>query len=131
MARRFAASYEATPRTVGVVRDEIAALARTCGLDEVDVGDVRLAVSEAATNALIHGCRDERGSCQIHVEAELIGDELQVDIIDDGIGMRPRTDSPGLGLGLSVMAMVSQRLEFREVRRGTRVRMAFPCPRTH
>jgi serine/threonine-protein kinase RsbW len=130
MACRFAASYEATPRTVGVVRDEIAALARTCGLDDVGVGDVRLAVSEAATNALIHGCREQYGDSKIHVEAELVGDELLIDITDEGGGMRPRTDSPGLGLGLSVMAMVSQRLEIHEARPGTQVRMVFVCPPT-
>ena len=131
MARRFAASYEATPSTIGLVRDEIGTLARTCGLDDVSVGDVRLAVSEATTNALIHGCRDEHRGCKIHVEAEMVGDELLIDITDEGGGMRPRTDSPGLGLGLSVMAMVSQRLEFREARPGTQVRMSFACPRTH
>ena len=128
MARRFEASYEATPRAIGIVRDQIGALARTCGLDEPDVGDVRLAVSEAATNALIHGCRPP-SDCKIHVEAELVDDELRIDISDEGGGMRPRTDSPGLGIGLSVMAAVSKRLEINEGSPGTHVRMSFSCPR--
>ena len=128
MARRFEASYEATPNTVRVVREQIAAMARQCGLDDSRVGDVRLAVSEAATNALIHGCTQPDGSCRIHVEAETVGDELQIDIADEGGGMRPRTDSPGLGLGLSLMAMVAMRIEVLEGEPGTRIRMTFPCP---
>jgi anti-sigma regulatory factor (Ser/Thr protein kinase) len=55
MATRFEATYEASPETVGAVRNQLAAIARDCGLDEKRIGDVRLAVSEAATNALIHG----------------------------------------------------------------------------
>jgi hypothetical protein len=42
--------------------------------------------------------------------------------------MRPRTDSPGLGLGLSVMATVTDRIEILEADPGTQVRLAFPCP---
>ena len=127
MAHRFEATYRATPHAVGMVRNQMAALARDCGLDELRVGDVRLAVSEAATNALIHGCQDNHGQ-SIHVEAGLVGDELVIDITDDGHGMRPRTDSPGLGLGLAVMATVTDRIEILEADPGTQVRLAFPCP---
>src|SRR4051794_30101948 len=127
MATRFEATYEAAPETVGAVRNQIAALARACGLDEQRVGDVRLAVSEAATNALIHGSAAHEDAPKIHVEAERIGAELVIDIIDDGDGMRPRADSPGLGLGLSLMATVSDRLEILPGEPGTKVRLAFPC----
>jgi anti-sigma regulatory factor (Ser/Thr protein kinase) len=95
------------------------------------VGDVRLAVSEAATNALIHGGARRQANPTIHVEAEKVGDELVIGITDNGGGMRPRSDSPGLGLGLSVMAMVSTRLEILEAEPGTQVRMSFACPASH
>jgi hypothetical protein len=42
--------------------------------------------------------------------------------------MQPRTDSPGLGLGLPVMASVSLRLRIVEDHPGTEVHMAFRCP---
>lgn len=128
MAQLFEAKYRATPQTVGILRNQVGELARDCGLDETGIGDVRLAVSEAATNALIHGGAHREDAAIICVVAELIDGELVVDITDDGGGMRPRTDSPGLGLGLSVMAMVSQRLEILEAQPGTQVRMWFPCP---
>jgi serine/threonine-protein kinase RsbW/stage II sporulation protein AB (anti-sigma F factor) len=127
MAMRFAATYDAAPEAVGAVRNQIAAIARGCGLDEHRIGDVRLAVSEAATNALIHGCARRADAWKIHVEAEKVGDELVIDIADDGEGMRPRPDSPGLGLGLSLMATVSDRLEILQGDPGTTVRLAFPC----
>src|SRR3954454_14667955 len=127
MATRFVATYEAAPEAVGTVRNQIAAIARECGLDEERLGDVRLAVSDAATNALIHGGATRADAGKIHVEAEKVGDELVIDIADDGEGMRPRPDSPGLGLGLSLMATVSDRLEILQGDPGTTVRLAFPC----
>jgi serine/threonine-protein kinase RsbW len=128
MATRFEATYEAAPETVGAVRNQLAAIARACGLDEPRLGDLRIAVSEAATNAVIHGCGRSEDATKIRVEAEHVGRELVIGITDDGVGMRPRPDSPGLGMGLSLMATLSDRLEILEAHPGTKVRLAFPCP---
>lgn len=127
MAVTFAASYEATPESVSVVRGQMAALARECGLDDGAINDVKLAVSEAATNALVHGYRD--GAGKIRVEARIEGRELIIAVADDGTGMKPRSDSPGLGLGLPVIASVARRLEIVDEGPGTELRMAFDCPR--
>ncbi|MDX6641305.1 MAG: serine/threonine-protein kinase RsbW [Solirubrobacteraceae bacterium] len=126
MVHQVAATYEATPENVGLLRDQMAAMARECGLDETGIADVRLAVSEAATNALIHGCRRRPGIIRAH--AEITDGELRIAICDDGPGMAPRTDSPGLGLGLPVIASVSRRLEILQDDPGTELRMAFDCP---
>jgi len=128
MARRFAASYEATPRSVGVVRNQMAALAADCGLDDEHIADVKLAVSEAATNALVHAYRDLDESGVIRVEAEIGDGELQITVLDQGTGIKPRGDSPGLGLGLPVIASVSKRLEIAPQDVGTSLQMAFACP---
>ena len=47
-------------------------------------------------------------------------------VVDSGLGFSPRVDSPGLGLGLPVMAALATRLEIttREAG-GTVVEMAF------
>lgn len=127
MAALFAATYEASATTIGLVRNQLAALARDCGLDEQAVGDVRLAVSEAATNALIHGYRGKGGT--IRVEADLERDALHIRVRDRGVGMGPRSDSPGLGLGLPVIASVAEQVEIVGAPpAGTEVHMAFPCP---
>jgi anti-sigma regulatory factor (Ser/Thr protein kinase) len=126
MAPSFVATYEATPGSIAVVRNQMAALARDCGLDERAVDDVKIAVSEAATNALVHGYRDGPG--RIRVEATIGDGELLIAIRDQGDGLRPRSDSPGLGMGLPLIASLTTRLEFVEDAPGTELRMAFGCP---
>lgn len=123
----FAASYEASPESIALVRNQMAVLAADCGLDAQAIGDVRLAVSEAATNALVHGYRNRSGA--IRVEAAAAAGELLIAITDDGLGMSPRDDSPGLGLGLPLIAKVAERVEVIDATPGTQLRMAFQCPR--
>jgi serine/threonine-protein kinase RsbW/stage II sporulation protein AB (anti-sigma F factor) len=124
----YSATYEATPECIALVRNQMGALAEDCGLDDVAIGDVKLAVSEAATNALVHGYRNGKGT--ISVEASVGNGELVIAVGDTGLGMSPRTDSPGIGLGLPVIAKVARRLEILDDQPGTRLRMAFPCPRS-
>lgn len=123
----FTATYQATPQSIALVRNQMAALASECGLDETEIADVKLAVSEAATNALVHGYR--HGDGMIRVEATIGDGELVICVCDEGLGMTPRPDSPGLGLGLPVIASVTKRLEIlHDDRPGTRLQMAFGCP---
>jgi anti-sigma regulatory factor (Ser/Thr protein kinase) len=126
MSTTFTATYEATPECISLVRNQMGALAQDCGLDELAIGDVKLAVSEAATNALVHGYRNGTGT--IRVEARVGNGELVIAVCDTGLGMSPRTDSPGIGLGLPVIAKVARRLEILDDQPGTRLRMAFDCP---
>jgi anti-sigma regulatory factor (Ser/Thr protein kinase) len=109
------------------MRREVAAYAHRAGLDDAGVGDVRLAVSEAATNAVVHGYRDSRDG-ELKVAAYVAGGEFVVVVADAGRGLAPRPDSPGLGLGMPLMASVTTR--FRVVSRGpgTEVHMAFALP---
>src|SRR4051812_42552402 len=109
------------------MRREVAAYAQRAGLDADGVADVRLAVSEAATNAVVHGYRDSRDG-ELNVVAYVADEELVVIVADAGVGLAPRPDSPGLGLGMPLMASVTSR--FRVVSRGpgTEVHMAFMLP---
>jgi anti-sigma regulatory factor (Ser/Thr protein kinase) len=93
------------------------------GRDVVD--DIALAVSEVVTNAVIHAY-PEPGDGSITVMATVNGDEVTLRIVDDGIGMRPRVDSPGAGLGLAIAGRVSRRMVVEHPERGgTEVRMTF------
>jgi serine/threonine-protein kinase RsbW len=66
------------------------------------------------------------GPGSLAVEAFHLDGELVVAVRDEGGGMLPRTDSPGLGLGLSIMGRLSHRLEISEHgASGTEVRMTF------
>jgi anti-sigma regulatory factor (Ser/Thr protein kinase) len=115
----------AVPTSIGQIRRAVEGVARGCGLDDDVVGDVRLAVSEAATNAIVHG---NRGHGEVEVRACESHGELVITISDDGQGMRPRADSPGMGLGLPLIAAVSDRFDIVSDRRGTRLMIVFPCP---
>ena len=60
------------------------------------------------------------------VEASHLDGELVVAVRDEGRGMLPRADSPGLGLGLSIIARLSHQLEIgKNGTSGTEVRMTF------
>jgi anti-sigma regulatory factor (Ser/Thr protein kinase) len=120
---RFQASFPAVPLGVGAVRGEMTAIARKCGLDELGVSDVALAVSEATTNAVVHS----RAS-QIEVTAVRDDGRLTIVIADDGVGMSPRPDSPGMGLGLPIIATVTERFEIVSREGRTEVHMTFHCP---
>jgi anti-sigma regulatory factor (Ser/Thr protein kinase) len=104
------ARFPAIPLSVGAIRGEIEAIARRCRLDEKRVGDIKLAVSEAATNVVLHAYPGAEAG-KVHVLAECSADSLQVTVSDDGGGMLPRPDSPGLGLGLPLIAQLVDGLE--------------------
>src|SRR3954449_6440978 len=94
----------ATADQVATLRREVAAYAQSVGIADRRLGDVRLAVSEAATNAVLHAYRD-RDPGLIRVDARVLDDgSLRIIVEDDGFGPLPRPDSPGLGLGLPTIA---------------------------
>jgi anti-sigma regulatory factor (Ser/Thr protein kinase) len=125
-----AVSYEATfpssPPGVGAMRREVAAFAKHAGMDDDGIGSVRLAVSEAATNAVVHAYRHGQGD--LGVRAYIDGDELVVVVRDTGRGLAPRPDSPGLGLGMPLMASVTSSFRVVSEGAGTEIHMAFALP---
>jgi anti-sigma regulatory factor (Ser/Thr protein kinase) len=89
---------------------------------------VVLAVSEAVTNVVVHAYRDcdaDAPPGHVHVTVTVEPDELLVAVSDDGVGLTPRADSPGLGLGLPIIAALADRFEVQERAGGTRVLMGF------
>jgi anti-sigma regulatory factor (Ser/Thr protein kinase) len=99
--------------------------AREIGLDEPIVQDLTLAVSEIVANAVVHAYRDG-GDGAITLTAETCGDGMRVRITDDGMGLSPRTDSPGAGLGLVIAGNIADRVEIdRPVDGGTAVCLTF------
>lgn len=126
---RFRARYPATPSSVGVIRGEVGAVARECGLAGNELGDVGLAVSEAATNAVVHGSAG-REDAHVGLSIDLTDSEMLVTVRDQGNGFRPRQDSPGIGVGLFIVAAVTGHLDVRTGAEGAEVRMTFPVPHT-
>jgi anti-sigma regulatory factor (Ser/Thr protein kinase) len=108
------------------MRTAVVTLADACGMTEAARADIALAVSEACTNVVMHAYIDAPAPGSLIVAASHQGGELVVAVRDEGRGMLARTDSPGLGLGMSLIGRLSQRLEIRQNGAcGTEVRMSF------
>jgi anti-sigma regulatory factor (Ser/Thr protein kinase) len=117
-------SYPAVAENVGVLRRALAKVATDAGGTKEQVDAVRLAVSEALTNVVVHAYR--AGSGEVHVSADLASSELWVLISDDGCGLRATPDSRGLGMGLALISEASD--DFSIVTRssgGVEVQMRF------
>lgn len=126
MATKFHGSFPGTPDSVARIRHAISEVARDCGLSAERVHEVRLAVSEAVSNAVVHAYRERAG--EIVVAAEQRDGELVVTVGDQGGGLVPRPDSPGLGLGLPLIVALTKRMEICDGDSGeTEVMMAFDC----
>jgi PAS domain S-box-containing protein len=125
LERRFPAEAVA----VSAVRAAVAEVATACGFDDDHVGRIKLAVSEAATNAVMHAYRDAPAPGELAVRAEVRDGELRVVVADDGAGIRPREDSPGLGLGLGLMSALTTRVDFVSSGGGTEVHLAWHLTR--
>ena len=97
------------------------------GASERQCEDVALAVSEALSNAVLHAYVGCESPGEMQVEAWVDSDGLQIAVSDDGIGMLPRPDSPGLGLGLALIGQVADavRVESRGTAPGVRLCMTF------
>jgi len=78
------------------------------------------------TNVVVHAYRHHKRAGGIELEAELDGDSLSVRVRDHGEGLKPRLDSPGLGLGLPLIAQMSTRSEITSpAGGGTEITMHF------
>jgi serine/threonine-protein kinase RsbW len=99
----FALVIDAEATAVGEVRREVVEFAAGNGADRWLQQDIALAVSEAATNAVLHAYPgDATGS--LRVIADVLDGALEVLIADEGAGLRSGAPSEGLGLGLGLMA---------------------------
>jgi anti-sigma regulatory factor (Ser/Thr protein kinase) len=115
----------ARPENVAVVRHLLGGVGDALGVDPEILDDIRLAVSEACTNAVVHAYEDSSpGHVDVIVTNE--GADLDVVVRDHGRGMAPRADSPGLGVGLPLIASLARALELSATEGGgTEVRMTF------
>jgi anti-sigma regulatory factor (Ser/Thr protein kinase) len=125
VTQTFARSYEADPESVGRARAEMAHFASCAGASPTLVDGVRLAVSEAVTNAVRHAYPVDPG--EVRVRALAGEDVLEVVVSDDGCGVhRERTSGGGLGFGLALICELSDQMTLApRSEGGTDIRMCF------
>jgi PAS domain S-box-containing protein len=119
----------AEPGSVPLLREAARIFARHVGMDEAQVGLVALAVSEAVGNAVVHAFVG-RPPGTVELGGSRGDGTILLRVRDDGRGLTPRHDSPGLGLGLPTIARCCRRLDVETgpAGRGTEVRMWFDAP---
>ena len=118
----------ARPEGVGVVRQALAGMADALDFEPSVLADMKMAVTEACTNVVVHAYDDADGGV---LEVEMLAAEhgLTIVVRDHGTGIQPRPARPepaALGLGLPLIAALSDSFELRgSAGAGTEVRMTF------
>lgn len=121
------ATWPAVPETVPTARHAVLAHLSAARTSDPPLSDIGLAVSEAVTNVVHHAYVDQEPG-PVRVRVEIRPPEVEVMVQDEGSGMIPRPDTPGLGLGMPLIATISQRFDVRaRVGGGTRVCIWFSC----
>jgi serine/threonine-protein kinase RsbW len=121
-------SYLAIAESIPYARLAVTQFAIRNGITGEPLQDIRLAVTEAATNAVRHAY-PELTTGAFHVTAVVAGEELWVLVADDGCGFQASSQIPGLGWGLTLITKISEEYVITErATGGTEVRMRFPVP---
>ena len=106
---QFAANREAPFRA----RHAVGEYAAECGACSDVLAPLALCVTEAVTNAVVHAYRDAPSRGWVSVRADCGDERIRVTVRDEGTGLAPRLDSPGLGLGLPLIAQMAHGSEVR------------------
>jgi serine/threonine-protein kinase RsbW len=115
------------PENVLLVREALAGVAETVGLDGGDLSDIRTAATEACNNVVLHAYSGDPGP--LEVEIELAGARTRVTVRDHGVGIGHREQEEsgeGGGIGLPVIEALTRNVDFAEAPGGgTEVTMVF------
>jgi serine/threonine-protein kinase RsbW len=115
----------ARAENIAIVRHALGGLGEAYAVSEQKLSDVRLAVTEACANVVVHAYPDGHEG-PMEVVASMHDSRLTVLVRDWGRGIRPRPDSPGLGLGLSLIAALAEQVQLGHTdEEHTEVRMTF------
>jgi serine/threonine-protein kinase RsbW len=121
----------ARAENIALIRHAFGALGEALAVDEELLSDVRLAVTEACSNVVVHAYDDETPG-PLEVLATLDDGTLTVVVRDEGPGITPHPDSPGLGLGLPLIASLAETVQLgRDERERTEVCMTFSLSDDH
>jgi serine/threonine-protein kinase RsbW len=115
----------ARAENVAVIRHVLGAFAEALRLPDALVEDLRLAVTEACTNAVRHAYEpDMPGPVEVLIRPR--GDVVRVVVADRGRGIGTSADISGPGLGLPLIAAIADDVDLQaQPGGGSRVAMTF------
>ena len=118
----------AKAKYVSLCRLALAGLARVQAFEEETLADLKLAITEAASNSVRHAYADAGGV--VEVVYRLDTDRLEVEVVDTGAGfdLEPRDgDGDELsegGLGIAIIRAIADEFELSSDAGGSRIRFA-------
>jgi serine/threonine-protein kinase RsbW len=127
-------TFPAKAEYITLGRLALTGLARLRPLSDETLGDLKLALTEACTNCVLHAYPDRPG--KVEITYELQADRLAIEIADDGPGF-DYTNGDGVeadlmegGLGLAIIRALADEFELgeREGRPGSRLRFVKLLP---
>lgn len=122
--------FVSLPENVGLARVTVAAFAAQLDLLVNELEEIKVAVSEAVSNAIVHGYGGRKDG-SVRVTANRYAEGIEITIADEGKGMPPpelsrvrngKEEHPGLGFVFMRTFMDSVEVESEEGK-GTRVKM--------
>lgn len=107
-------SLPAVASNLMVVRQVVTGAAHVAGLDDALIDDIKVAVTEACTNVVVHAYDDHGGAMEVGIWAQ--PNEMTVSVVDHGRGIvenngDTRIDRGGLGLGMGLIAVLARTVE--------------------
>lgn len=114
---------------IALGRLALTGLLRSLAVEPEVVADVKLALTEACSNSIRHAYADGRDG-QVEIRYELAGDELAVEVWDEGDGFNPERLA-GLdeldegGLGIAIIRAVTDDLSIGPREHGAGFRLRF------
>ena len=119
------------PSSVATIRREFMDALGGYDLTADRRADIALVVTEAATNAVVHGYRDTVPPGPLYAAAAVGTESLTVWVSDFGCGMQPHPDGSGLGLGMPLMGRLCDHVQITSDPDppGTCVTATFVCRR--
>jgi anti-sigma regulatory factor (Ser/Thr protein kinase) len=116
----------ARPENVAIVRQALAGMMDAIGVDPALGADMKIAVTEACANAVVHAYQGKDGPLEVLMRTD--DSLLTVSVRDRGLGFKPlpaEDESGPLGFGLALIASLSDAFAIQGGVAGTEVLMSF------
>ncbi len=115
------------PENLALARLALAGVGAVAGAGESDIADLKLAVTEACTNAILHAYSDGAASGQLVVRYRVAADGVDIEVEDDGAGFDPgdpiaeESERDGQGMGLMIIRTLTDSIEIESDDSGSRI----------
>ena len=105
-------TFSAKSENEGFARSVVACFILKLNPTLSQLSDIKTAVSEAVTNAIVHGYNNKGG--QVTIDAEIIDKKVHISVFDDGVGIEnieqalepfytTKKDEERSGMGFTIM----------------------------